>query len=160
MSKEYLEIINDIIDNEDFKKLQNEKHHYCTNRYDHSCNVALKTYKLCKKLKLDYVSATRAALVHDFFYDEDFPSHSKKVLHHYKHAIINASKIIDLDEKQKAMIASHMFPVGGKIPRSKEAIVLDLCDDAVSIKEQLVANKEKLKFATMTFSIILFSFFN
>lgn len=159
MSSEYLSIVTDIIENKEFKKLENEKHHHCTNRYVHSCNVALSTYKICKRLKLDYVSATRAALVHDFFYNDEFDNKKKRMMYHYKKSIENASKITFLTSKQKDMIASHMFPVGGKFPRSKEAIVLDVCDDIVSIKEKFNSNKQKLKFACIFLYIFFFSFF-
>ena len=55
-----------ITSDEEFKKLKTEVHHG-SNRYDHSVRVALKVYKLAKRFHLNYVSATRAALLHDFF---------------------------------------------------------------------------------------------
>ena len=159
MDKEYISITSDIINNKKFKSLHKETHHHCTTRFEHSYNVALNTYKVCKKLKLDYISATRAALVHDFFYNKEFSNKLKKLIMHHKEAIKNAKKIIKLTKKEEDMIASHMFPIGGQLPTSKEAIILDLVDDIVSIQEKIVANKNRLKRLATTTCIILFSLF-
>ena len=56
-----------ITTNREFKKLAYFSHHIYTSRYQHSINVAYYTYKMAKALKLDYVSATRGAMLHDFF---------------------------------------------------------------------------------------------
>lgn len=159
MNQEFLNIIGNIIDNIDFKKLEREEHHHCISRYEHSCNVAYATYKTCKRLKLDYVSATRAAIVHDFFFNSNFSNSKDKLLTHSKHSIINASKIMCLSDKEKDMIASHMFPVGGEVPKTKEGFILDLCDDVVSIKEKLYYNKFKLEKVAISMSVILFNIF-
>ena len=63
---EYKNIVNDILCNREFKKLEDCKHHGIK-RIEHSRRVSFISYKLCKKLGLDYVSAARGGLLHDFF---------------------------------------------------------------------------------------------
>ena len=53
----------------DFQKLKDYTHHE-GNRYDHCLRVAYYTYKVTKRLNLNYKEATIAALVHDFFTNE------------------------------------------------------------------------------------------
>ena len=157
MNEEYLNIINDIVNNEEFQKLKNVRHHLCTTRYNHSYNVALKTYKMCKKRNLDYISATRAALLHDFFFDDEINNRLKRLVKHYEKAINNASKITELSDKEKQMISSHMFPVGGTIPKSKEALIIDYCDDVVTFKERFNVNKKKAQVALASILVFLFT---
>ena len=68
--KEFEYIAKDIISNERFLSLKNEPHHGIT-RYDHIMHVAKCTYKIAKGLHLDYVAATRGALLHDYFTNVD-----------------------------------------------------------------------------------------
>ena len=55
---EYNAIVKDILDNREFKKLEGYKHHRI-NRFEHWKRVSFYAYKFCKKLLLDYVSASR-----------------------------------------------------------------------------------------------------
>ena len=59
-------IAKDIIEKDKFKSLKQDPHHGLT-RYDHVIRVAKNTYRLSRILKMDYVSATRGALLHDYF---------------------------------------------------------------------------------------------
>jgi len=68
---EYLKLTNDILTNEEFKKLQWESHHMIGSRYSHNISVSYTSYKIAKALNLDVRSATRAALLHDFYLDSD-----------------------------------------------------------------------------------------
>ena len=146
---EFLQIVNEIISNRKYLRLQEEKHHHNTNRYKHMLDVSYMTYKFCKNRNLDYKSATKAAVLHDFYFDDDFKNdnNAKKILKHPEIAIKNSEEICDLTEKEKNIIASHMFPIGGKLPRYKESIVVDVIDDIVSAKERLNGDFKKIKYA-------------
>ena len=119
MSEEYLSIVGKIITNRKFQKLKQETHHHTTTRFDHCLAVSYKSYLICKKLNLDYESVAKAALLHDFFFDEQFKNKSKgkKLIKHYEKSLENAKKLSILNEKEENIIASHMFPIGGKTPR-------------------------------------------
>ena len=54
-----------------FNELKNESHHGIT-RYMHVMRVSKYTYRLSKVLHFDYKSANHAALLHDYFTEEDF----------------------------------------------------------------------------------------
>jgi len=146
MSQEYLNSVDDIINNKNFNKLKYERHHYATNRYEHSLEVSYKAYKICKKLNLDYESVARAALLHDYFFDSDFTvNRGKRIFVHYKKSLENANEIVNLTKKEENIIASHMFPIGGQLPRCIESVIVNAVDDVISIKERLRMNYKNIK---------------
>ena len=68
---EFDEIAKSIIYTDKYQSLKDEPHHGL-NRYIHCLNVAKMTYNLARLFKLDYISATRGALLHDYFNDCDY----------------------------------------------------------------------------------------
>ena len=152
---EYIQIVEKLLSNRKFNKLKEETHHHNSNRFNHSLDVSYKTYKICKKLGLDYESAARAALLHDFFFDDEFNNKRERMLKHPYIALANAEKITKLSSKEKNIIASHMYPVGGKVPRYAESIIVDLVDDYVSVKEKFGGDLKSFK-AAFNFLFILF----
>ncbi len=129
-------IVNDIINHPKFYELKHELHHGIS-RYEHSLRVAKMTYSVTKKLNLDYERATRAALLHDFYFDNELKNYttSETFKIHPKFAVINAREYFDIDEKQADMIRTHMFPVCDRIPKYKESYLLGLCDKLVAAHE-------------------------
>ena len=100
-----------------------------------------------KLLKLDYNSATRAAMVHDLFLYDWRKKNNRKGLHaftHGKEAADNASKLFNMNEKELSMIETHMWPVTLKLPRSKEAFILTILDKYSTLKESYDYYKKKL----------------
>ena len=109
-NEEFINIIKDIITNDTVKEMKNYKQHYDVTTYEHCINVAYISYRICKKLNWDYESMARAAMLHDLFlYDW---RKSKKKLNlkgyhafvHPKIALENASKLYDLNDKEKDII--------------------------------------------------------
>ncbi len=133
---EFESIINDITNNELFCKLKRELHHGIS-RYEHSLRVAKMTYIISKKFHLDYERTTRAALLHDFFLDEQTKNYNaRKTLHiHPEIALENAKFYFDLDKKQENIIASHMFPLCKELPKYKESLIVTLSDKLVATHE-------------------------
>ncbi len=130
-------IIKDIIENPNFKELDNETHHGIS-RFGHSYRVAEGVYKITKKLHFHYKEATRAALLHDFYFNYQLEENGevKNLIEHQNMALLNASKYYDLNDLQKNMIESHMFPMSKVFPKFKESICLTLVDKVVAIYEQ------------------------
>lgn len=132
-------IINDILNCDEFLKLKDIVHHG-HNRFDHSMRVAYRSYKISKKMKLDYYKTTRAALLHDFFFEENVETgvknRIKNLLNHPKYACNNACKYFELSDMEKDIISTHMFPIGLKTPRYLESWLVDIVDDAVSVCER------------------------
>jgi len=135
MQKEFNDIIKDIVTNEEFMKLQGEVHH-STTRFNHSLRVAYEVYNKLKDNDQNYVDATRAALLHDFFFDDDLSSsQSDRLNNHPLIALENAKKYFDINELQENIILSHMYPLSYCLPRFKESWIVSLMDKKVTILE-------------------------
>lgn len=146
---EYLLIINDVIENEEFKKIGNIKHHNTT-RLNHCLKVSYYSYKIAKKLKLDYKDVAIGGLLHDF-YDKEISDCEKMkdkvklfTIGHPQEAIINAREIYELSEKEEDIIKTHMFPIDYKLPKYAESWVVSFVDKGLSFNEFF--NKFKYKF--------------
>ena len=134
--KNFESIANEIINSDRYQALKNENHHGLS-RYDHSLRVAKNTYRLSKKLKLDYISATRGALLHDYFTDEDYRNTKgmKKYSMHPVIALNNAIREYDLNQKEENIIVSHMYPMGKTKPNCKESWLVTGIDKYVALYE-------------------------
>ena len=89
--KEFNLIINDLINNETVLEMKKYYQHGSTSCFEHCYNVAYVCYKMAKKLRLDYVSATRGAMLHDLFlYDWRTPKKDRvnKKMHAFTHGEI------------------------------------------------------------------------
>lgn len=138
--EEYLSIIDIIMKNEEFKKMENIKHHNTT-RLDHSIKVSYYSYKIAKYLKLDYEDVARGGLLHDFYTDKisDCDNIKDKVLlfttKHPNEAVVNAKAYFELSEKEINIIKSHMFPVDYKVPKYAESWIVSIVDKVLSFCE-------------------------
>lgn len=143
--KKFDTIAKEFLGNEKFMRIQNERHHGIT-RYEHSMRVARNVYKLSKKLNLDYISATRAAIVHDFFVNEEFGINRGLIqgVVHPDIALANAKGEFKINEIEANAIEAHMFPLSTCLPNSKEAWCLTAVDKAVAIYEY-ATNKFSVK---------------
>ena len=146
--KEFEELIIDIISNKTVQQMKNYRQHYDTNCFDHCYMAAYYCYKICKKLKLDYKSATRAAMLHDLFlYDWRERQPDRKGLHAFTHgktACDNACKLFELNNKEKDIILKHMWPVTLSIPKSIEGFILTLVDKYCAISESFEVLKSRV----------------
>ncbi len=147
-NQEFLTIINDIINNETVQEMKNYRQHYETTCFDHCYMVSYYCYLICKKYKLNYVSATRAGMLHDLFlYDWRIRQPDRKGFHAFTHgklACENASKLFDLTQKEKDMIMTHMWPVTMKFPTSIEGLILTFVDKYCATSETLKVLKSKM----------------
>jgi len=152
-------IAEDIIKTNKFNELKNESHHGLT-RYIHVMRVSKATYKISKFLKLDYVSATRAALLHDYYTGSDMSdvSEPKKLNLHPYVASLNASKEFKLNKKEINAIEAHMFPMGKTFPKYKESWILTGVDKIISTYEQYKFKWKKAIAVYMLFIINMIMF--
>lgn len=169
--EEFSDIIKDIISNDTVKQMKNYRQHCDTSCYKHCMQVAYFTYVVCKKLKLDYVSATRAAMLHDLFLYDWHEKHRDDEftgLHAFAHpkiALRNANKIFLLNDKEKDIILKHMWPVTLSLPRYIESYVLTFFDKQCAMSETLDVLRNRcfqrkvFRYAYVFFSIIIFRFY-
>lgn len=140
---EFLFIIDEFINNKTVQKMKNFKQHYDTSTFEHCLNVAYISYKICKKLNLDYKSATRAAMLHDLFlYDwrkkyRDVKLDGLHAFVHPKIALRNASNLFNLNNKEQDIIVKHMWPVTLALPKYRESYVITFADKYSAIQEAL-----------------------
>ena len=150
----FYNIINEVIKLEEFKKLKNINHHGIS-RYNHSIRVAYYTYIITKKLHLNYIEATKGAILHDFFTD-DVEEYREifKLRRHPNCALENASLIFKLTDIEKDIISKHMFPITFRPPKYLESWIVDIVDDISAIYEKSYVIKKELK-ASITFIFLI-----
>lgn len=162
-NQEFKDIIKEIRYNPKVLEMQNYRQHFSTNCYSHSLEVSFYCYKICKKLHLDYISATRGAMLHDMFLYDWHEKGSHEGLHAFTHpktAYENASKIFELNEKEKDIILKHMWPVCFGVPKHPESFIITLVDKYCATKEGLnsIRDTYRLKKAIKNFLLIMFVF--
>ncbi len=146
LEKDFLKYI---IHKEYYKFLKEElskyNQHGHTTIFKHSRDVAFNSYKFGRMLerkfnfKLDFESLVDAGYMHDFFmYDWHEKSNWHK-LHGFTHPLVaaqNAEKYFNVSNKTLKIIKSHMWPLTiTRIPTSREAWILSICDKLVTIYE-------------------------
>ena len=156
--RDFASIAEEIINSEKYQSLKSENHHGLS-RYDHSLRVARNTYRLSKKMKLDYVSATRGALLHDYFTNEEYRNTKgmKKYSMHPVIALNNAIREYDLNPIEENIIVSHMYPMGKIRPNCKESWLVSSVDKGVAIYE---CARYKAKEALAFTFVLLINFLN
>lgn len=163
---EFISIISDIINNETVLEMKNFRQHCSTTCFEHCLAASYLCYQICKKYHLDYISCARAAMVHDLFlYDWRKRIDGRKGLHAFTHpftAYENASKIFNLNEKEKDIILKHMWPVTFKLPKFKESFVLTYVDKKCALMEtwseiiSFYTRKKFFRYAYVFFTIMIF----
>lgn len=148
-NEEFNYILKDILKNEKVQEMKKFRQHFLSTTYNHSYEVAIYCYKICKKFRWDYKSATRAAMLHDLFlYDCHKKEDRTNKWHAFTHGNIackNADALFKLNEKEKNMIKNHMWPLTLMPPTSKEGMVLTFVDKYCASKEGLTYFFRKLK---------------
>lgn len=154
IDEEFEKIIKPIMENKEFRKLDEVSHHGIS-RLHHSLRVAYFSYKISKKLRLEYKETTEAALLHDFFIDEvDDENSLFKLRRHPLYAEQNASKHFNLTDRQKDIIKTHMFPITFTPPKYIESWIVDIVDDCSAVYERYYSLRKEMRAAT-TFMFIL-----
>ena len=166
---EFISIIQDLIKHPTVKQMRNFNQHADTSCYQHCMQVAYYTYIICKQFHLDYVSATRGAMLHDLFL-YDWHNHirtDKKWNNHHaflhpKIALKNAKEIFDLNAIEQDVILNHMWPVTISVPHFKETVVVTFADKYSACREtfgyfqKLLHRKRIYKYAYVFLSLIVF----
>ena len=154
--QEFETICQDILVNDKFNQLSNELHHGIS-RYDHSLRVARLTYKVAKLFRMKNLKiTTRAALLHDFYTNDDFANKENSVQKRSAHPIIaaeNAKKCYNIGKIEEKIIKSHMFRVKGEVPKYKESWLVTAMDKTAATYEMCC-----FKFSLAVNVLLLFMF--
>lgn len=128
---EFRLIVGDLLEDDRVRSMAKWNHHGRITCLDHSLFVAYLSFRAARILGLDVAATTRGALLHDLYlYDpKDKSAHpGSQCFDHPRAAAQNAAIITSLSEKERNIILSHMWPLGGALPRSAEAFLVDFLD--------------------------------
>lgn len=157
--KEYLKIVSDLLQNQKVIEMKQYRQHHYTSCFDHCLFVSYNTYLICKKHKLDYISAARAGLLHDLFlYDWRKRENGRKGLHaftHPKEALKQAMSITILNAKEQDIIKNHMWPVTPVLPKYKETYVITVVDKYFAVAEAFIRKEIKIKMINRAISRLI-----
>ena len=146
---EFQKIINDIYEHEKILEMKKYKVHGNTSCYAHCYRVSYYCYLACKKLGLDYKSAARAGMLHDFYLYDWRIKNSHKRPHAYTHpktAYQNAKELFDLNSTEKDLILTHMWPVTFfTMPMYHEGFILTIIDKQCATVELFRSVLQKFK---------------
>lgn len=142
---EYKNITRDILSNKVFIKLHNITHHKHTTRLMHSLRVSFKSFVFCKKNNLNYKSAAKGALLHDFFLvKRNELCGISKFLIEFRHpqmALGNSERYFELNDIEKDCIIHHMFPITLLPARHIEAWIIIFYDKYLAFYERFPERK-------------------
>lgn len=147
---EYMNLIEDLLENEKLLKLEEITHHHYTTRLTHSIFVSYVSYRIAKRFNCDARAVARAGLLHDFFHEgrEEIAA-MEKGSHNFVHpklAVENASAITELSELEKDIILKHMFLCTRcGLPKYKESFIVTCVDKYCAITEVSKPSREKIK---------------
>lgn len=142
---DYLILVRPILDHEVFSTVEMMPHHG-GNRLIHSMRVSYYSYKLSKKLGLDYKASAIAGLLHDFYTINDPKSFFKYLKFqntHPKLARDNSKKYFNVTDKEANMIVTHMFPFT-KPSKYIEGWVISIIDKGIAIYEYTIKFKKQI----------------
>lgn len=163
--KEFYNIISEMDNHPVIQEMKKYRQHCDCSCYEHCFSVAYYCYIICKKLHFDYVSASRAAFVHDLFlYDWRVRQPGRKGFHAFTHpktAYEKASLLFNFNKKEKDIILKHMWPVTIIPPKYVESYIITLVDKYCAMEEtykyytKKMYGKKVFRFASM-FLILFF----
>lgn len=137
---EYKNCISDLAQNEIICSMDSFIQHSNITCLEHSIYVSYISYLVCRRLGLDYCSAARGGLLHDFFLYDWHITKSNKGLHGFTHpytALENANKLFYLNDLEKDIIVKHMWPLTVKLPKYKEAFIVTFVDKYCAFMETI-----------------------
>lgn len=136
---EFIELIQDILHISDVQGLRDYYQHCRTSRLQHCINVAYYTFLLSRRLKLNVRSATRGALLHDFYlYDwknNEQPLEGRHSVVHPTVALTMASRHVEVDSVMEDCIINHMWPMTKNHPATAEGWIVQGADKLCAVME-------------------------
>lgn len=128
---EFIQTTGELLDSDQVRMMGRWKHHGPISTLDHSLFVAYLSFRVARALGLDKRAVARGGLLHDLYlYDsKDKSAHPGwQCFDHPRAAVRNAEELTELSHKERNIILSHMWPLGGTLPRSPEAFLVDFVD--------------------------------
>ena len=130
-------------------KMKEFHQHVGTSTFRHCENVARYSFHLAQKFgwNIDEESLAMGAMLHDYYlYNTDEMSCSAYThsFNHPKAALENALVHFDLNDKERNIILSRMWPLGPlTMPHSQEAVLVQLADKYCALREMCSESESK-----------------
>ena len=141
------ELLHGVADDPHAQAMQEFIQHGTVTTYEHCLRVTRIAYWLNCRLRCgaDEASLVRGAFLHDFYlYDWHHCAHITH-WHGFKHPLIaryNAETVFRLNDREKNIIQSHMWPLTVTwLPRCREAVLVCLADKMSSGWETLMERR-------------------
>lgn len=123
------------------RQMKKYRQHRGNTTFQHCRSVALTSFRMAQGLglRVDETALARGAMLHDFHLYTFKDRHINFLRHSFDHpklALKNAERICRLNNKERNIIASHMWPLTPlSLPRSKEAFLVTLADKYCALRE-------------------------
>ena len=137
----YCDILNELLHKDCLQQLKKFKQHRFTTTYEHCRHVAVMSYQLAEKwhITVNEKALAVACMFHDYYLYDIKDEHLGPWHHGTRHAslaIRNAEKVYPLNNLEKEIIRSHMWPLNiTQIPASREAWLVCLADKVCAVEE-------------------------
>lgn len=157
--RSYNKLVSPILDNEDFNEIKYVEHHG-TNKYTHSLRVSYYSYKIAKRLGLNYKEVAKAGLLHDFAISKKGRNFKEKFIDtftHPKEAVKHSKELFELSEMEENIIEAHMFPFYTTIPKYAESWVVVVVDKTIGTCEFLQKFTHKAGYLANIYILALFN---
>lgn len=145
---EFISLIQDLLDIDEVQQLSAFYQHCKTTRLQHCVNVAYYTFLLARRLNLDVRSATRGALLHDFYlYDwknDEQPIEGRHCEVHPQIALQMARQFTPVDEVMEDCILRHMWPMSPERPQTAEGWIVQGVDKFCAMMEMSAQSARKI----------------
>lgn len=135
---EFLAHVEDLMASPVVRRMRLFRHHHRVTCLQHSVSVAYLSFLVVRRLGGDARAAARGGLLHDLFLYDRREKDSYQGLHglvHPRIALANAQRYFELNELEREIILTHMFPIGTAIPRHPESLTVCLVDKYCAVNE-------------------------
>ncbi len=131
-----------VLDSPEFGNTADEVHHRHSSLEDHTLNVTIAGAKLCRRLNkmhidVDEKDVIQASLCHDLGMidrDEKYDTDKDAWKRHPAESVKSARRLLPgMSRRAESIILTHMWPICGERPRSREAVVVSIADKYASV---------------------------
>ncbi len=123
--------------------LEQYSQHQGHTTFHHSRHVAMSSYRLSQflHLRIDGKALATGAMLHDYYLYNTSDMEKGSYRHGVGHpqiALHNAEKLFDLTDRERNIIASHMWPLTLRtVPRGREAVLVVITDKYCALSEMI-----------------------
>jgi uncharacterized protein len=127
--------IEDLLANKAVQSMSNYRHHNGST-LEHALSISQASWYLAGAFGLEKDACARGALLHDFFlYDWRDEKHPHHATMHAGIALKNAHRYFNLDEMEKDIILTHMWPLSDSFFKYRESVLVSLVDKIGSTRD-------------------------